>query len=150
MTESTTEPRTVLRIERTYDAPAQALFNAWTNPDVIARWWHPGADWTTPEAEVDVRVGGAVRVVMRSPDGELFGGGGEYTEVEPPRRLAFTWTWDDEAGRRASLVELDFTADDGSTTVVLTHSGLASEESRDGHADGWRQALENLAGVVQA
>jgi uncharacterized protein YndB with AHSA1/START domain len=56
-----------LRMERTFEAPAAALFDAWTSEDVIRRWWHAERDWDTTEAEVDLRVGGTVRVVMRSP-----------------------------------------------------------------------------------
>ena len=88
----------VLRMERTYDAPAQTVFDAWTSEEVMRRWWHAGRDWETPVAQVDLRVGGAIRVVMRNPHEDIeYGGGGEYTEVDPPRRLAFTWTWDGDS-----------------------------------------------------
>ena len=84
-----------LRIERTFQAPAEAVFDAWTSEEVLRRWWHAGHDWETTEAEVDLRVGGVVRVVMRDPHKDAeYGGGGHYTEIEPPTRLAFTWTWD--------------------------------------------------------
>ena len=89
--------RTTLRMDRTYAAPADRVFAAWTSEEVLRRWFHAGADWETTEAAVDLRVGGDVRVVMRDPakDAE-YGGGGRYTEVDPPNRLAFTWVW----GRR--------------------------------------------------
>jgi uncharacterized protein YndB with AHSA1/START domain len=89
---------TVLRVERTVNAPPQVLFDAWTSREVLRRWWPAGADWQTPVAEVDPRVGGRLRLVMRSPDGEEFGGSGEYVELRPPERLAFTWTWDGHEG----------------------------------------------------
>jgi uncharacterized protein YndB with AHSA1/START domain len=83
---------TTLRMERTFEAPAQAVFDAWTSEEVMRRWWHADRDWETPVAEVDLRVGGTVRVVMRDPHQDVeYGGGGQYTEVDPPRRLAFTW-----------------------------------------------------------
>ena len=86
---------TTLRMERTFQAPAQAVFDAWTSEEVMRRWWHAEHDWETTEAEVDLRVGGAVRVVMRNPHEDVeYGGGGRYTEIEPPTRLAFTWIWD--------------------------------------------------------
>ena len=56
-----------LEMERTFAAPAQAVFDAWTSEEVMRRWWHAGHDWQTPEATVDLRVGGEVRVVMRNP-----------------------------------------------------------------------------------
>lgn len=55
-----------LRIMRTFQAPAEAVFGAWTSEEVLRRWWHTEHDWETSEAEVDLRVGGAVRVVMRA------------------------------------------------------------------------------------
>jgi uncharacterized protein YndB with AHSA1/START domain len=73
----------VLRIERTFDAPIQDVFDAWTNEEVLRRWIHAGPQWETPTAEVDLRVGGRVRVVMRDPsDGAEDGATGEYTVVE--------------------------------------------------------------------
>jgi uncharacterized protein YndB with AHSA1/START domain len=82
--------KTTLRIERTFNAPAQRTFDAWTSEEVLRRWWHAAHDWETIEA-----VGGALRVVMRDPHKDAeYGGGGRYTEIDPPRRLAFTWLWD--------------------------------------------------------
>jgi Activator of Hsp90 ATPase homolog 1-like protein len=65
----TNESGRVVRIERTFAASAEEVFDAWTSPEVMRRWLHPAPDWETPEAEVDLRVGGKVRVVMRRPDG---------------------------------------------------------------------------------
>ena len=60
-----------LRMQRTFRAPAQAVFDAWTSEEVIRRWWHAEHDWETTVAEIDLRVGGVVRVVMRNPhDGQ--------------------------------------------------------------------------------
>ena len=129
-----------LRIERTYQAPAQAVFDAWTSEEVMRRWWHAEHDWETTEAKVDLRVGGAVRVVMRDPHEDVeYGGGGVYTEIEPPTRLAFTWLWDDNATRQ--LIELDFEEADGATTVRFTHSGLWDEEAVRSHEGGWTPGL---------
>jgi uncharacterized protein YndB with AHSA1/START domain len=149
VTESTRHSPTAL-VERSYDHPAQAVFDAFTNPEVIKRFWHAGPDWETPEAEVDLRVGGGVRVVMRRPDGNEDGGGGEYTEIDPPHRLAFTWHWDDDPPGQTSLIELRFDEQDGTTTVVLSHSGLPSDESAAEHTDGWQVVLDNLAGKALA
>jgi uncharacterized protein YndB with AHSA1/START domain len=134
---------TTLRMERTFRAPAQAVFDAWTSEEVIRRWWHASHDWETTEAEVDVRVGGRIRVVMRDPHADVeYGGGGFYTEIEPPTRLAFTWIWDGDTRRQ--LIELDFEEVDGATTVRFTHSGLWDEESVRSHEDGWGAAFDNL------
>jgi uncharacterized protein YndB with AHSA1/START domain len=138
-----------LRIERTFQAPAGAVFRAWTSEEVMRRWFHGEHAWETPHAEVDLRIGGAVRVVMRDPaQGVEHGGGGRYTEIDPPTRLAFTWTWDEDP--RETLIELDFEESDGATTVRLTHSGLRDEESARSHERGWGNCLDNLGPVLEA
>ena len=132
-----------LLIERTFQAPAERVFDAWTSEEVMRRWFHGRHAWETPIAEVDLRLGGNVRVVMRDPeDGAEYGGGGHYTEIDPPTRLAFTWTWDDEGGE--TLIALDFEEVDGATTVRLTHSSLRDQESVISHEGGWTTCFDNL------
>jgi uncharacterized protein YndB with AHSA1/START domain len=141
--------KTTLRMHRTYRAPAQRVFDAWTSEEVLRRWWHAGHDWETTDAEVDLRVGGAVRVVMRDPHKEVeYGGGGSYTEIEPPTRLAFTWRWDGDDRRQ--LIEIDFEEADGATTVRFTHSGLRDAEEVRSHEDGWGKVFDNLERDLEA
>lgn len=135
--------RTTLRIDRTYAAAADRVFDAWTSEEVMRRWFHAKREWETSEASVDLRVGGAVRVVMRDPDADAeYGGGGLYREIDRPNRLAFTWTWDDEP--HESLIEIDFDEDDGVTSVRFVHSGLLDEEAVRSHEGGWTGAFDNL------
>lgn len=138
-----------LRLERTFQAPVEAVFDAWTNVEVLRRWWHTEHGWETSEAEVDLRIGGAVRVVMRDPvkDAE-YGGGGTYIEIERPIRLAFTWTWDRDT--RQTLIELDFEEADGITTVRFSHSGLWDEEAVRSHEDGWGKLFDRLDRTLEA
>src|ERR1700722_16576606 len=118
-------PADTLRIERTYRAPAEAVFDAWTSEEVIRRWWHAEHDWETTKAEVDLRIGGA-----------------RYTEIDRPNRLAFTWLGDGNDPRQ--LIEIDFEERDGATTVRFTHSGLWSEEAVRSHEEGWSRCFDNL------
>jgi uncharacterized protein YndB with AHSA1/START domain len=132
-----------VRIERTFQAPVEAVFRAWTTEEVMRRWWQAERGWETTEAQVDLRVGGAVRVVMRDPAKEVdYGGGGIYTEVDPPTRLAFTWIWDGDT--RRTLIEIDFEEVDGMTAVRFTHSGLWDEAAVRAHEDGWGNILDGL------
>ncbi|MHB8235563.1 MAG: SRPBCC family protein, partial [Solirubrobacteraceae bacterium] len=74
--------------------------------------------------------------------------GGEYREVERPRRLVYTWCWQGDGGPHpghVSLVTVEFRAEGDATTVVLEHSGLASEQSRRNHGIGWQGTLQSLA-----
>ena len=135
---------TTLHIERTFRAPAQRVFDAWTSEEVLRRWWQAERGFETTEAEVDLRVGGAVRVVMRDPVSDAeYGGGGTYTEIEPPTRLAFTWLWDDRGTR--TLIQLDFAEADGVTTVRFTHSDLWDEAAVRAHERGWSTMFDRLA-----
>ena len=139
---------TTLRMVRTFDAPAQAVFDAWTNVEVLRRWFHARHDWETTVAEVDLRIGGAVRVVMRDPHKDVeYGGGGQYTEIDPPRRLAFTWFWDGNDTRQ--LIEIDFDERDGVTTVHFTHRDLWNEEAVRDHEDGWSTCFDNLERALE-
>lgn len=139
----------VLRIERTFDAPIEEVFDAWTDEEVMRRWLHANPDWETPTAEVDLRVGGRLRVVMRDPtDGAEYGAVGEYTVVESPHKLAFTWVWDDDP-ENPQLIELEFTERDGATTVVMTDSGITTEKGREEHEDGWGKCYDNLDRVLE-
>jgi uncharacterized protein YndB with AHSA1/START domain len=137
-----------LRIERAFQAPAQAVFDAWTSEEVMRRWWHAGHDWETTEAEVDLRVGGTVRVVMRDPHKDAdYGGGGRYTEIDPPRRLAFTWIWDGDDTRQ--LIEIDFEEAGGVTTVRFTHRDLWNEDAVRSHEEGWNTCFANLERTLE-
>jgi uncharacterized protein YndB with AHSA1/START domain len=133
----------VLRIERTFRASAEEVFDAWTSPEVMRRWFHCGPDWETPVAEVDLRVGGAVRIVMRRPDGREAGARGEYTLIDRPHRLVMTWTFDDVPANE-QLIELAFSESGGNTTVVLTNREILSEERRESQDEGWRLCLDEL------
>ena len=135
-----------LEMERTFAAPARRVFDAFTSEEVMRRWWHASRDWETPEASVDLRVGGRVRVVMRDPDsGDRYGGQGEYVEIDPPRRLAFTWTWDDDRAQVQQLIEIEFREREGVTTMRFTHRDLWDEEAVRSHEQGWSTAFDNLA-----
>jgi uncharacterized protein YndB with AHSA1/START domain len=133
----------VVRIERTFAAPAEDVFDAWTSPEVMRRWLHPGPDWDTPEAEVDLRVGGKVRVVMRRPDGTEAEAHGEYTLIDRPHRLVMSWTFYDDPSNE-QLIELSFSESDGSTTVLLVNSGISTGERRDGQDWGWHGCFDQL------
>ena len=143
--------RPPLRMERRFAAPVERVFDSWTSVDTLRRWWPAGPGWTTPIAEVDVRVGGALRLVMRDLDGGEFGGEGTYLVLDRPRQLAFSWQWDDpELGRERQVVEVTFTDNgDGTTTAVLTNTGLSAAEA-ESHQEGWELSFVNLDEVLRS
>jgi uncharacterized protein YndB with AHSA1/START domain len=139
----------VVRIERTFEASAEAVFDAWTSPEVISRWFRPRQGWREADAEVDLRVGGQVRVVMRTPDGEPVRAGGEYTVIERPNRLAFTWTFEDDPSNE-QLIELEFTERDGVTTVRFVNSDISGEGRRDAQYEGWSTCFDEMELVLRS
>lgn len=146
MTEVDVDTATV-RLQRTYDAPPEAVFDAWTNPEVLRRWWKADPAWTVPSAEIDLRVGGGYRLSMDDPaSGENHTVFGEYREVQRPHRLVYSWTWEGSgpyAGHE-SLVAVDFHADGEGTTVHIEHTGLLDATSCEAHARGWNGVLDSL------
>ncbi|HEX6460290.1 MAG TPA: SRPBCC domain-containing protein [Thermoleophilaceae bacterium] len=133
----------MVRIERTFAASAEEVFDAWTSAEVMRRWFHCEPDWDTPKAEVDLRVGGKVSVVMRQPDGSEAGAQGEYTLIDRPRRLVMTWIFDSDPSNE-QLMDLSFSESEGSTTVVLVNSRIATDERRESQEWGWNGCLNEL------
>jgi uncharacterized protein YndB with AHSA1/START domain len=139
---------TVLRLERVFDAPPERVYAAWTEPALLRRWWAAEPGWTTPEATTDLRVGGAYRLSMQGSDGIVRTVAGEYLEVDPPRRLVYTWKWVSNDYRApdqgVTVVSVDFVAEGGATRVVLEQRDHEDEAGRDSHGRGWRGCLDNL------
>ena len=134
-----------LEMRYRFQASPRQLFDAWTQPELLRQWFRVHPDYTTPTAEVDLRVGGPFRLAMRSPEGENIVAFGEYREVQPPSRLFFTWQWESAPPESPpTLVSLDFRAMDSVTEIVLLHEHFVSEEQRDNHLEGWQGCIDNL------
>jgi uncharacterized protein YndB with AHSA1/START domain len=84
----------VLELDRTFDAPREQVFRSLTEPSGLAAWWGPRG-FTTPEIDLDLRVGGAFRFGMQPPDGALFHLAGEFREIVRPARLVYTFRWEE-------------------------------------------------------
>lgn len=146
-----TQPDTTLRITRTFAAPREKVFRAWTDPKELKRWFAPSDDFSTPIAEVDLRVGGKYRIQMKAPDGQVHTMHGTYREVTPPAKLVFTWAWE-EVGcggpemtpEQETLVTLEFHDRGGTTEIILTHEFFPTVKARDSHDEGWTGCLNRL------
>lgn len=135
-----------LVITRVFDAPRGLVFKAWAEPERLVRWWGPRG-FTTTSCTVDVRLGGAWRICMRSSEGVDYWTQGVYREVVEPERLVFTYAWEDAEGKpgREMLVTVTF-ADHGGKTEMAFHQAIfESAEDRDGHEEGWSECFDLLA-----
>jgi len=142
---TTTPTETRLRIQRRFKASRQRVFEAWTQPAALKRWFAPSDAYTVPEARVDARVGGAYRITMRTAEGEDHTAIGRYLELNPPVRLVFTWTWEGDDDRGAETrVSVDLAEREGETELTLTHESFPTTELRDRHEQGWVGCLERL------
>ncbi|MHA1536427.1 MAG: SRPBCC family protein [Alphaproteobacteria bacterium] len=136
-----------LEIAATFAAPPARMFDAWTRGDALAQWMRP-YQMAVVSAEADLRIGGYFRMALRGREGEgesvIFG---EYLEVEPPRRLRFTWESPATFGR-PTIVTLAISergAEASETLIELTHERLHDELSVERHDAGWRDLFAKLA-----
>jgi len=140
-------------ITRVFDAPRALVFAAWTDATHLAQWWGPKG-FTAPVCEIDARVGGAIRIHMRSPDGAVYPMKGEIREIVAPERLVFTNIAVDEAGNHIieGLTTVTFAEEGGKTRLNLHTRGAAVVEIAvaylQGMEQGWSQSLEKLAGYL--
>ncbi len=120
-----------IAMARTFDAPRELVFKAWTTPDLLKRWLYGPEDWRLMDCEIDLKAGGAIRWVWRHQDGGSMGLRGVYREIAPPDKLVFTEIFDDNWTGGETLVTLTFVENAGKTTV--TQSILyVSKAARDG------------------
>ena len=133
-----------LEVRRTIRAPRQRVFDAWTQTKELMRWHAPGP-LTVSFAEIDLRVGGGYRIHMLSPDGKEHRVSGVYREVDPPKRVVYSWGWDGDHPVKDSTVTVEFHERGDATEVVLTHTGISHEGERGGHEKGWIAILEKFA-----
>jgi uncharacterized protein YndB with AHSA1/START domain len=139
-----------LRISRTFHAPREIVFKAWSSADHVKRWFSP-TDFTVPEARVEMRQGGAFEVCMRGPDGTEHWSRGIFVEVTPFDRLVLDMHATDANGRRLfrAYTEVNFSDVVGGTCidVVQTYTFVDPAMAAPmvaGAPIGWAQTLDKL------
>jgi len=130
-----------LFVSRLIRAKRDAVYAAWTDPEIMRRWFCP-RDLQLVSAEADVRVGGRFLAVM-SNGSQTHTVHGTYREVVPGRRLVFSHQWQ-EQDAVSTLVTVEFADRDGGTLVSLTHEGFRNQESARGHDVGWQSTFDSL------
>ena len=138
-----------ITITRVFDAPRALVFKAWTDASEVAQWWGPKG-FTNPVCDLDVRVGGAIRIHMRSPDGSVYPMKGEFREIVPPERLVFTNIAVDAADKPIieGLTTVTFIERGGKTTMTLQTRGRAVVDYAVGYLQGmemgWSGSIDKL------
>ena len=134
---------TSLQVRRRFGAGVAVVYAAWTDPQELKQWLTMGGGAGGTEVSIDLRVGGRYRFVMRGADGEVHRVGGVYREIEPGRRLVYTWAWE-STPERESLVTVEFNAAGQGTELVVTHQRFFDSDARDRHEAGWTGCLGHL------
>jgi uncharacterized protein YndB with AHSA1/START domain len=137
-------------MRRTLPARCSRVFSALTEPDELEKWWGPNG-FTAPSVEIDLRVGGAYRIAMQPPEGELFYLVGEFLAVDPPTRLSYTFRWEDpDPEDRETLVTLSLEDLGEATGLEFSQGEFGTERRRALHDEGWASSLDRLQELLSS
>jgi uncharacterized protein YndB with AHSA1/START domain len=132
------------------DAPGERIYKTLTEPAELAKWWGPHG-FTTPEIELNLRVGGSYRFTMQPPEGDPFHLAGEFLEIDPPRRLVYTFRWEEpDPDDRETVVMLRLDAVGDATGVTLSQGDFATEARLALHRSGWTDSFEKLRNLLES
>jgi uncharacterized protein YndB with AHSA1/START domain len=146
----TTDEALVVRLTRTLPAPRAAVYRALTDPELLPEWWGPHG-FTVPEIEFEPKVGGGYRIAMQPPEGDVFFLSGQFREVDPPARLAYTFHWDPpDPDDQETLATLALEDRGETTEVVFTQGAFATAERQALHEGGWSDGFERLEQLLAA
>ncbi|NNE94057.1 MAG: SRPBCC domain-containing protein [Verrucomicrobiales bacterium] len=137
-----------VQISRIILAPRQKVFAAFSSIEELKKWFGPGQCHVTG-GTINFRTGGMYVIGMNVVDAGDVNLVGEYLEIIPGERIAFSWEWTNNPaleGQGITRVSIDFfdDADSGGTTIQLRHEGFLAAESTAGHDDGWRGSFDKL------
>jgi uncharacterized protein YndB with AHSA1/START domain len=137
-----------LELGRRLPAPPSSVWDAFTDPDRLARWWGPRG-FSIPSLRFEPRVGEGYRIEMQPPEGHAFFLAGQFRAVDPPRRLAFTFRWEEpDPDDVENVAELVFRDAGESTGLALAQGPFRTEARRSLHHDGWRDSLDKLDALL--
>jgi uncharacterized protein YndB with AHSA1/START domain len=140
------EPASSITVDHHFAAGQGVVWDAWTDPAVVRRWWGSDPDGVVTSAELDVRPGGRFAISFRDSSGDVHTSTGEYLRVEEPTELEFTWSWLSETNT-PSRVRVVFAADATGTQMRFVHGELRGASDHD-YADGWRRTFAKLDRVL--
>jgi len=137
-----------LVVRRIIAATPERLFDAWTMPEHLIRWWGPRGV-TCPQADIDLRVGGSYRIANRLASGEILHIAGEFQQIERPRQLVYTWRME-PAQAPAEIVTVLFEPSGAGTEVSVIHERIADASAFEGHRAGWHGCLDGLVAYASS
>jgi uncharacterized protein YndB with AHSA1/START domain len=141
-------PERTLHLEKTLAAAPERVFAACIDSEKLAGWWGP-AGFTSPSLQLDVREGGRYRITMQPPGGDAFHLSGEFREIDAPRRLVYTFVWEEpDPDDQVTVVTLTFEPAGEGTRLVLDQGPFKTDARYELHHAGWTETLERLEQAV--
>ncbi|HEU4387519.1 MAG TPA: SRPBCC domain-containing protein [Blastocatellia bacterium] len=150
-----------LVVTRVFDAPVESVWKAWSDPDLVKRWWGP-TGFTSPVAKIDFREGGTSLVCMRAPGGQDFYNTWTYRKIVPSERIEFVLDWADKDGNRVDPATMGLPPDmprdvhhlitfkavgAKKTEMTVTEFGYTSDQHFDLSKAGLEQCLDKMAAI---
>ncbi|ULG91247.1 SRPBCC domain-containing protein [Leptospira interrogans] len=162
MKNTTNQIKDELLITRIFNAPRETIFDAWTIPEQLMRWWGPKG-FTCPICKIDFKVGGKYLFCMRSPEEQEFWSTGVYKEIVRPEKIVQTDNFADKDGNvvpasaygiqgnwpESILITLVFEDHQGKTKLILHHTGIPAGEIRDMTNASWNECLDKLESILK-
>lgn len=146
MPEPSPEREDMLVIRKTIPVPREKVFAAWLDPQGMKYWMCPAHILST-EAQLDPRVGGSFRIVMKGKDRD-YEHTGEYRVIEPPSKIVFTWV-SDGTDHKPTLVTVELFERGQHCELVLTHERFPRPDKVQAHKLGWSEIVDLLADYLQ-
>jgi uncharacterized protein YndB with AHSA1/START domain len=143
-------PEHELSISRVLDAPRNLVFKVWSTPEHLVRWWGP-KNFTTPAVRTDFRRCGQWSSTIRSPEGVDYPAHGVYAEINPPERLVFSFSWDEDGERgNDTLITVTLKEAGDGTRLTFHQAFFDTVETRDSHEEGWGECMDRLVDYIAA
>lgn len=152
----------LVQVKRTFHAPIERVWNAWSDAELIKQWWGPET-YTAPDAKIDFRMGGQYLFAMQGPDRKVVWSGGVYKEIIPNKKIVFTDHFADENGNTITAKEAGMSGDwpkdlyitvefesidPEQTKMVINHAGIP-KEMHDDCVGGWSSSIDKFQKLVE-
>lgn len=137
-----------LKISHYFTQPPEKVWQAWTDPAIVKRWFGSDPNGTVLDATLDVRLGGTFEVTFQNADGTQFTSIGKYKEIEPYQKLVFSWAWKDRSDVLEWITLIFQTAQNG-TLMTFEIANIDSGTTHD-YENGWKSTFEKLERTLKA
>ena len=137
---------TALKVSKVYNATVESVWNAWTNPEEISKWWLPEGFTEPSSPEVDLKVGGEFKYPMKPAEGKAFYAYGVFKEIVPNELIKSTWKW--SHADQETLLTVTFRKIDDGTQLTIVHELFGDEEQKNLHTDGWNKCMARIEEVL--